>query len=244
MKCSDDDFCVFLLSGQYLALRDQKSRGMLAMTTDPTHQPQDPSLPSSEHRYVGMICLDTSPYEIVQHAVNDATELCLQRYGDAPEVVITGRLDLTFPYFPTHLHYMLLELLKNALRATMDHHYKDMDSELPPVKVIIADSTENEDVVIKIVDEGGGIPRSRVDKIWSYLFTTADSNVQESMIGGNDGQHGHNSSPMAGLGFGLPMSRAYARYFRGELDVISMEGYGTDAFLYLARLGDKEPLPV
>lgn len=215
----------------------------MTMSTGQKQHHQDPSLPSSERRYVGMICLDTSPFEIVRHAAEDATELCLKKYGHAPEVVITGRLDLTFPYFPTHLHYMLLELLKNALRATMDHHYKNEDSELPPVTVIIADGTENEDVVIKIVDEGGGIPRSQVDNIWSYLFTTADSNVQETMIAGGDG-HVQPAAPMAGLGFGLPMSRAYARYFRGELDVISMEGYGTDAFLYLARLGDKEPLPV
>ncbi len=34
------------------------------------------------------------------------------------------------------------------------------------------------------------------------------------------------------------------RYFGGDLQVISMEGYGTDAYLHLARLGnDEEPLP-
>ena len=43
----------------------------------------------------------------------------------------------------------------------------------PPVQVIIADGENNEDVVIKISDEGGGIPRSHMPRIWSYLFTTA-----------------------------------------------------------------------
>ncbi len=34
------------------------------------------------------------------------------------------------------------------------------------------------------------------------------------------------------------------RYFGGDLQIISMEGYGTDAYLHLNRLGtSQEPLP-
>jgi pyruvate dehydrogenase kinase 2/3/4 len=206
-----------VLAGQYLALRGPPLRN-----------------------YVGMICLQTSPYEIVRHAAHDATLMCTRKYGDAPLVDIKGRLDLTFPYMPTHLHYILLELLKNAMRATMETH--GIDSQLPPVTVIIADSPENEDIVIKVSDEGGGIRRSQVDKIWSYLYTTADPQIQDGYIGEKD----HSAdSPLAGLGYGLPISRSYARYFGGDLDILSMEGFGTDAFIHLRRLGDlQEPLEV
>jgi pyruvate dehydrogenase kinase 2/3/4 len=49
---------------------------------------------------------------------------------------------------------------------------------------------------------------------------------------------------LAGYGYGLPVSRLYARYFGGDLQIISMEGYGTDAYLHLNRLGNvQEPLP-
>jgi pyruvate dehydrogenase kinase 2/3/4 len=49
---------------------------------------------------------------------------------------------------------------------------------------------------------------------------------------------------LAGYGYGLPLSRLYARYFGGDMQVISMEGYGTDAYLHINRLGNvQEPLP-
>jgi len=207
-----------VLIGQYLALR------------------QGPV----EH-YVGIICSHTSPYEVVKRAMDDASFMCTTKYGDAPLVLINGRLDLTFPYVPTHLHYILLELLKNSMRATMDWHGVDHD-EYPPIKVVIADGEENEDVVIKVSDEGGGIPRRNMSKIWSYLFTTADPAIQEGMLLSEDHDGG---GPLAGLGYGLPISRAYCRYFGGDLSLMSMEGYGTDAFVYLKRLGNsKEPLPL
>jgi pyruvate dehydrogenase kinase 2/3/4 len=206
-----------VLAGQYLALR-----------AEPVEN------------YIGMICSKTSPSEVVQLAANDARLMCLRRYGRAPQVEIIGCLDLTFPYIPSYLRYVVLELLKNALRATAETH--ENARTLPDVTVIIADGTENEDVVIKISDQGGGIARSQMDKIWSYLFTTADPKIQEAFV---DEKDHSNLSPIAGFGYGLPISRSYCRYFGGDLDIMSMEGYGTDVFLYLKRLGDsKEPIPV
>ena len=48
------------------------------------------------------------------------------------------------------------------------------------------------------------------------------------------------ASPLAGLGYGLPIARNYARYFGGELTIVSMEGYGTDGYIYLPRLSNTD----
>lgn len=154
--------------------------------------------------------------------------------GDAPEVTIHGRTDLTFPYIKSHIHYILLELLKNSMRATVEYHGTD---NMPVIRVVIADGENNEDVIIKVSDEGGGIPRSNVKRIWSYLFTTAEKEVVEDMLNSSETPSDFNTAaPLAGLGYGLPISRLYARCFGGDLTVMSMEGYGTDCFFYLPRL--------
>ncbi|CAF4278185.1 unnamed protein product, partial [Rotaria magnacalcarata] len=47
-----------------------------------------------------------------------------------------------------------------------------------------------------------------------------------------DSQHS-GPIPLAGFGYGLPISRLYARYFNGDMQIHSIDGYGTDAYVYL-----------
>ena len=44
-----------------------------------------------------------------------------------------GRTDLTFSYIPSHLYYIMFEVLKNSLRAEAEHH--GVNNVMPPVKV-------------------------------------------------------------------------------------------------------------
>lgn len=192
--------------------------------------------------YVGLINRYTSPAEIAEQAILDAKYLCERTHGDSPEVLVVGRYHAKFSYIPSHLYYCLFELIKNSLRAVVEFH--GVDAKMPPIKVIIADGEMNEDIVIKVADEGGGIARSNMPQIFSYLFTTATPAFESGLSAfSSTGDH-DTDSPLAGLGYGLPISRTYARYFGGDLSIMSMEGYGTDAFLYLCRLGNRsEPLP-
>lgn len=184
--------------------------------------------PQVDQNWVGIVCSNCRPADVARDAVAHARDVCVRSYGVAPPVGIYGRTDLAFTYVVSHLHHMLFELLKNSLRAVVETHPED---ELPEVKLIIADGQE--DIAIKISDEGGGIPRSGMSRIWTYLYTTAAPPPENAM-------YQTDFDPMAGYGYGLPISRLYARYFGGDLQVISMEGYGTDAYLHLNRLGDQE----
>jgi pyruvate dehydrogenase kinase 2/3/4 len=183
--------------------------------------------------YVGLICEKCSPAEVAQDAIANARNLCLLHYSVAPEVRLFGKVDLTFTYVPSHLHHMLFELIKNSMRAAVEFCGTDSNS-LPMIRIVIAEGAE--DVTLKISDEGGGIRRSGMSRIWTYLYTTASPPALDP----GSPYHSDFHAPFAGLGYGLPISRLYARYFGGDLQVMSMEGYGTDAYLHLKRLGNAE----
>ena len=80
----------------------------------------------------------------------------------APDIVFAGDQSSTFTYVPMHLEYMLTELLKNSMRATVETH--GHKKTMPAVKLSI--SYGKEDVSIKITDEGGGIPRSVITRMF------------------------------------------------------------------------------
>ncbi|CAM0906963.1 unnamed protein product [Alopecurus aequalis] len=189
--------------------------------------------PEPEPGVIGLINTKLSPIQVAQIASEDARSICLREYGSAPDINIYGDPNFNFPYVASHLHLMLFELVKNSLRAVQEK-YMNSDKDVPPVRIIVADGTE--DVTIKVSDEGGGIRRSGLPRIFTYLYSTAKN--PPDIEGPSEGV------TMAGYGYGLPVSRLYARYFGGDLQIISMEGYGTDAYLHLSRLGDsEEPLP-
>ncbi|KAL9689659.1 hypothetical protein QQ045_010048 [Rhodiola kirilowii] len=175
----------------------------------------DPNLPPN---CVGYIDTKMSPVEVARNASEDARSVCAREYGSAPEVKIFGDPNFTFPYVPTHLHLMVFELVKNSLRAVKER-YMESDKVEPPIRIVVADGIE--DVTIKVSDEGGGIPRSGLPKIFTYLYSTAKNPLDEHPdLGTSD------MATLAGYGYGLPISRLYARYFGGDLQIISMEGYG------------------
>ena len=82
-------------------------------------------------------------------------------------------------------------------------------------------------------DQGGGISRNEVDKAFLYLYTTGD---RVQLSSGDMGGTASTTTPMHGLGYGLPLSKLYARYFGGDIKLASCDGYGTDAYIYLKAL--------
>ena len=136
-----------------------------------------------------------------------------------------------------HLSYIFTEILKNAFRATCEHHVDALD--LPPIKAHI--SLEGSTLVVKIKDQGGGIRPEDLDRIWLYGFTTATVPPVDYRESGpysmqQNAGAGEQDSPLAGQGFGLKLSRIYARYFGGgSLVVDSKYGEGTEVTIRLCQ---------
>ncbi|CAB1346604.1 unnamed protein product [Coregonus sp. 'balchen'] len=80
----------------------------------------------------------------------------------------------------------------------------------------------SEDLTVKVRDRGGGVPLRKIERLFTY--STAPPPRM-------DGQR----SPLAGYG-----------YFQGDLKLYSLEGYGTDAVIYIRALSTEsiERLPV
>jgi pyruvate dehydrogenase kinase 2/3/4 len=202
-------------------------------------------------------------HDIVHEAIENARYVCEEHYDmfKGPPVQLICAPDLSFAYVPGHLSHICFELLKNSLRAVVERFGTDKEDNYPPIKVIVSEGKE--DITIKISDEGGGIPRSAIPLIWTYMYTTMEGQGLDQDFRDSDFK-----APMAGFGYGLPLSRLvrersfccinnetllqyakvcslgqYARYFGGDLRLISMEGYGTDVYIHLNRLSSsREPL--
>ncbi|KAF7256815.1 hypothetical protein EG68_05748 [Paragonimus skrjabini miyazakii] len=188
---------------------------------------------NKHRRFVGSVDPDCNVLEILEDAYEDAKYLCEHYYSTAPEMVVEtcGASDgkIEFVYVPSHLYHILFELLKNAMRAVVEQHGRA--SSLPSIEVLLVAGLEN--VTIKISDLGGGIPRSEIDYVFNYTYTTARGGA--IIRNENPGSESGGNAPMAGYGYGLPLSRLYAKYFNGDLILASVEGYGTDAIVYLKR---------
>ena len=207
--------------------------------SDPTRNNPDALEYAKTH--LGCIQTDCDPVEEIRQAIEQVRQQTIDCYGVCPVIELVDRKMMDddkngsgFTYVPHHLQYMVTELLKNSCRATVDKYYGE--ETMPGIRVVVVQGKE--DVTIKVCDQGGGAPRSTMEKIWKFAHSTSPSLEQETEFAKDSFSGGKIR------GFGLPLARIYARYFGGELTLRSMEGHGVDAYLYLPRLGHScEKLP-
>lgn len=242
------------------ALRARISRRVIAeqhlALTDTYNSPGHSPHPSSENDFVGEVLLRCNAQEILRGCGQFAQRICTESYPGikVPEIIIRGHLAATFPYVLSHLEYIVGELLRNSVQAVMEKHETGQP---PPVEVLICETSQH--VVIRISDQGGGIPRDILPYLYSFnkgprsqerlssleQTPALAATMQELRVPGE--AHERNSSlsqlstrdPKLRLGMGLPMSKIYAEYWGGGLELHSLEGYGVDAFLQISKLGNQ-----
>ncbi|TKA81613.1 hypothetical protein B0A55_03556 [Friedmanniomyces simplex] len=231
----------------------------------PWHFDGKKSAVAPEDEFVGEIFLKCNAKEIVEKCARRANELTRKAYGPTvslPKIVLQGHLDTTFPYIPSHLEYILGELLRNSIQSVVEQRGS---AEPPPIEVLICEAAQH--VIIRVSDQGGGIDREILPYLWSFAkgprrmkrlknlgqvprlaATMQDLQLPPShpdSTAGSGEKFGSSLASLSGrppdlrLGIGLPMSRIYAEYWAGSLELHSLEGYGCDAFLQISRLGNK-----
>lgn len=255
-----------LIAEQHIALH---------ISSQPHCGPDSKYVHDGSSSHIGVIDTALRPAEIIRSCESFVSEICELKYGVRPSVIINGQSDTQLAHVPTHLEYILTELLKNAFRATVES-----GKEREPIEVTIAVSPQSTSsplgevavdppgipssppsgdnvmpptssipgVTIRIRDRGGGISPQILPNIWAYSFTTfGDEEVRDLSNGNTDALNaisgaGGDSSSLAGLGYGLPLGRAYAEHFGGGIAVQSMWGWGTDVYLKLKGLAKFEQI--
>jgi len=105
-------------------------------------------------------------------------------------------------------------------------------------KVVVELQKGDVHVIIKISDQGGGVPKKVQDEAWQYGWTTADNDHEDE----EDPYSGCTwRKELAGYGFGLPLTRLHAQYFGGDVFMQALPGHGTDMYLLLNHLKQGSP---
>jgi len=172
------------------------------------------------------------PRDIIKTSIFHSKNICDMEYGISPNININGCEDFTFNYIPSHLYYITFELLKNAMKATIDYNIDNMKD----INIYISEGST--DLIIKISDFGGGFSRDNLENVFSYSYTTTKTIIKNDILPIHH-SYDENKPILSGLGYGVPLSKLYCKYFHGDLQLIPYEGIGTDALIFINKLGNK-----
>ncbi|KAL9613273.1 MAG: hypothetical protein Q9167_002182 [Letrouitia subvulpina] len=185
-----------------------------------------------------------------------------------PEIRLEGHLDATFPYILSHLQYVIGELLRNSVQAMVERQ-SEVAANLDPIEVLICEAPQHVIIRISDHGGGvpkdilpdlwsfSKASRSQIHlenllQVPKMAATMQELKTPPSLEDVHSGHEVDLKRPVDGslssltyrppnlkLGMGLPMSRVYAEYWAGSLELHSLEGYGVDAFLQISKLGNK-----
>ncbi|KIK48877.1 hypothetical protein CY34DRAFT_71089 [Suillus luteus UH-Slu-Lm8-n1] len=184
-----------------------------------------------------------------------------------PEVIVDGHIDTKFSYIREHLEYIIFELLKNAITATGLNHrssssippirativagendvgvrISDQGGGLSSARIKspsdlfsfshIRNATRMDDTRLGALRSASsrGVKATVAEQI--RPLRTEQSNVNSN---NKDPEREAGIAPHPRIGLGLPMSNIFTTYFGGTLELVSLDGWGTDVYVRLPKLG-------
>jgi len=175
----------------------------------------------SDKNHVGIVDTKCDPARICQQAIDHISSF------SPPKIKITlatKQPNIEFSFISMYLFYIIEELLKNSVSATLRQTTK-LGKEPEEVKITVC--ADSHRIGIKVSDKGGGVSFEDTDKVWMYMYSTTPDEIQS---------HFSDSSPLSGPGMGLSFCKLYTEYLGGSLHLMSMPGVGTDAYIFLNRI--------
>ncbi|KAK9464965.1 mitochondrial branched-chain alpha-ketoacid dehydrogenase kinase-domain-containing protein [Lipomyces arxii] len=202
---------------------------------------------NSESQFIGLVDTQLSPAKLCEEVTWFLSDVSDLQYGIRPVIEFDAGKEITIAYIPEHLEYILTELLKNSFRASIENYLGLTDamqyrqtaqinthtgSQPSPVTVTITRTASG--LTIRLRDKGGGIAEEHLKRIWGYSESTVEEEVRDGFKTLNTpppSVTGTGGTSMGGLGYGLPLSRAYAEYFGGSIELETCYSWGTDVYV-------------
>lgn len=152
-----------VIAEQHLALSSSFASGEANDQSDPS--------------YIGEVFLQCNAEETIRSCAVRAARLVQGLYPEdqMPVVELEGTSDdtVTFPYIKSHLDYIIGEILRNSMEATVSFQKTQkesgkipMDSPPPPIMISVSNTPQN--IFIRLSDQGGGIPTDILEYLWSF----------------------------------------------------------------------------
>lgn len=213
-------------------------------------------------KQIGILDSQVNVNKLIKHNFDFVIDMCHLQYDPAllPELNVTSvnhegsrsqrGKDVVVPMVPIIFEYIMTEILKNSVRASIENSMKlnrkssgSLNSQID-IQIYKERKEYSNEVVVKISDQGGGIQPSIEPRIFDYSYTTLHNNhirrnkknssdrtdiLEEDFNLSGDVQPANNN--IAGMGFGLPLCKLYLELFGGKLEIQNLYGYGTDAYL-------------
>ncbi|XP_026194099.1 pyruvate dehydrogenase (acetyl-transferring) kinase, mitochondrial [Cyclospora cayetanensis] len=99
----------------------------------------------------GVVDMACDPFQVTKRAVEDTEKLCHSHYGRCPKIKVWNFNKTHFASVPQYLYYILSELLKNAMRATIDRYPAPsggtVDNSKPPSRCVTPLNKHSENLV-------------------------------------------------------------------------------------------------
>jgi signal transduction histidine kinase len=127
------------------------------------------------------------------------------------------------------MYYIFVEILKNSIKSTLDKY--NITGYLEDINILICNNSDN--ITIKISDKGNGIKYYNLKHVWSYFYST--SKIQRLNLNNDEIKDFDKTTPLAGFGYGLPITKLSVEYFNDDIFINSIEDMGTDVLLHFQK---------